>query len=221
MDFKKIIATTTIFLIFVYFFLIFFYYYNFYLKNNENIIQLLIYFCIPLIFTSLSFIFLFTKYDNKINYLTFIIPLFIFLFSLNFYMSQRLDLATKERFEIAKKKGIDFDIRDRSEIIRDYRKKNKELYPAVYSNINYSYDIFVKDKKLHTLGGISNVNTVVCNESGEYQIYKSDRYGFNNPNEVYDNDKIQIGIVGDSFMQGNCVEREYTNKRLMLIKIDF
>lgn len=207
---KKILASTLILISLIYFFLIFVYYYNFYLVDIKNIIQLSIFYFIPSIFSLLSLIFLFTKIDTKINYLTFVISLFIFLFSINLYLTLRLDAKTQELLKIANSKGIDFDTRTRSEIIRDYRKKNKELYPAVYSNINYTYNFFIEDKQLRTLGGISNVVSVTSNEGGEYQIYKSDRYGFNNPNEVHDNDKLQIGIVGDSFMQGNSVKREHT-----------
>ena len=207
---KKVLASTLILLSLIYFFLMFFYYYNFYLINTKNIIQLSIFYFIPSIFSLLSLIFLFTKTDTKINYLTFVISLFIFFFSINLYLTLRLDAKTEEKLQIANSKGIDFDTRTRSEIIKDYRKNNKELYPAVYSNINYSHNLFIDDKQLHTLGGISNVVSVTSNEGGEYQIYKSDRYGFNNPNEVHDNDKLQIGIVGDSFMQGNCVKREHT-----------
>ena len=127
-NFTKILVSTIISLSLIYFFLIFFYYYNYYLKNTDNIIQLLIYYFIPLIFSLLSLIFLFTKTETKINYLTFIIPLFIFLFSLNLYLTLRLDSQIVERLQIANTKGIDFDIRTRSEIIRDYRKNNKGFF---------------------------------------------------------------------------------------------
>ncbi len=207
---KNILVSIIIFLLFTYFSLIFFYYFNFYLKDNENIIQISIYYFLPLIFCISSLIILFTSFNIKINYLTFIISLFIFLFSINIYLSLRLDASISEKVQMAKNKGINFDTRTRSQIISDYRKDNKELYPAIYSNINYSYEFFIENKKLHTLGGISNVNTVTCNEGGQYQIYKSDRYGFNNSDKVHDYDKIDIGILGDSFMQGNCVKREHT-----------
>ena len=44
-----------------------------------------------------------------------------------------------------------------------------------------------KEIELFPLSGISNSKTIHCNESGYYSIYKSDRYGFNNPD--YDWDK--------------------------------
>ena len=61
---------------------------------------------------------------------------------------------------------------------------------------------------LHPLSGISDTKTIYCNENGYYSIYKSDKYGFNNPNSEYDNKKkIKYLLVGDSFTHGACVNR--------------
>ena len=44
----------------------------------------------------------------------------------------------------------------------------------------------------------------MCNESGFYTIYLSDKFGFNNDNNFYQkNNKIMI--VGDSMVHGQCV----------------
>ena len=45
----------------------------------------------------------------------------------------------------------------------------------------------------------------MCNESGYYSTYNSDRYGFNNSDEVWDYDNLEYLIVGDSFVWGSCV----------------
>ena len=57
------------------------------------------------------------------------------------------------------------------------------------------------------LSGISNSNTIYCNENGYYSIYQSDRYGFNNPDKEWDKKKIEYLLVGDSFAHGACVNR--------------
>jgi hypothetical protein len=54
------------------------------------------------------------------------------------------------------------------------------------------------------LGGISNVFTIYCNENGYFMKYKSDRFGFNNPDYVWDNNTEWL-LIGDSFAQGACV----------------
>ena len=42
------------------------------------------------------------------------------------------------------------------------------------------------------LDGDSLANTITVNENGYYFIYKSDRYGFNNPDKVWDSKEIDF-----------------------------
>ena len=42
----------------------------------------------------------------------------------------------------------------------------------------------------------------------EYSIYKSDRYGFNNPDFVWNDNMVSWLLVGDSFVQGSCVDQD-------------
>ena len=57
------------------------------------------------------------------------------------------------------------------------------------------------------LSGLSNSETIYCNENGYYSIYQSDRYGFNNPDNEWDKKEIEYLLVGDSFTHGACVNR--------------
>jgi hypothetical protein len=57
------------------------------------------------------------------------------------------------------------------------------------------------------LGGVSNTITVFCKEGEKFSIYKSDRYGFNNPDKEWNNEKIFWFLIGDSFTQGSCVQQ--------------
>jgi hypothetical protein len=54
------------------------------------------------------------------------------------------------------------------------------------------------------LGGISDRTTVLCNESGQYAIYRADEHGFRNPPGTWRRPP-RIAVVGDSFSQGHCV----------------
>ena len=69
-------------------------------------------------------------------------------------------------------------------------------------------------KKLVPLSGIPNTRTINCNELGIFSEYKSDRYGFNNPDqswEIFSNEKnLDFILLGDSFTQGSCVPQKYT-----------
>ena len=46
----------------------------------------------------------------------------------------------------------------------------------------------------------------MCNENGYYSIYESDRHGFNNPDNQWDQD-LDFLLIGDSFVNGACVNR--------------
>ena len=45
----------------------------------------------------------------------------------------------------------------------------------------------------------------MCNESGYYNNYISDRFGFNNDDKVYEKKDIHSVFIGDSFLHGACV----------------
>lgn len=62
------------------------------------------------------------------------------------------------------------------------------------------------------LSGISNANTIYCNENGYWSFYKSDRYGFNNNDKVWDRKNIDYLLLGDSTMHGACVNNENSIK---------
>ena len=98
----------------------------------------------------------------------------------------------------------EFDLRTKVQIYEDLRKKNNKvslvLSPKSLIDKNSNLDFLI-------LSGISNIKTISCNENGYYQIYQSDRYGFNNPDEEWKNEKVKYLLLGDSFVQGSCVNR--------------
>ena len=53
-------------------------------------------------------------------------------------------------------------------------------------------------------GSKSNAETVLCNEAGELVTYLSDRYGFNNSDNVWISTKPKILLLGDSHVHGSC-----------------
>lgn len=83
-------------------------------------------------------------------------------------------------------------------------KKNKpDLIPwtGVFQSSNDSYN------KEFVFSNKSNSNLLFCNETGEWITYKSDKFGFNNDNSIYDYENLNL-FIGDSFVEGMCVERE-------------
>jgi len=114
--------------------------------------------------------------------------------------------------ELANSLGIAFDDRSRLDVILDMRKTGKKIFPAMGTSgwvdcwglVDCE---FIGKNDLMPLAGISNVTTVGCNETGQYSIYESDRFGFNNPDSIYNSKTRPILVIGDSFVHGHCVPR--------------
>ena len=103
--------------------------------------------------------------------------------------------------EVAKEFGIVWDTRSLDTVIRDLATRGVQAYPSMAGH--------------HTLGGesiflfsgISLAPTVLCNESGKWEVVTTDRYGFNNPDSIWDEEEIEYVLVGDSFTHGLCVQQ--------------
>ncbi len=54
------------------------------------------------------------------------------------------------------------------------------------------------------LSGFANATTLLCSMPEGMEIYTADRYGFNNPDEVYER-PADLVVVGDSFIEGFCL----------------
>lgn len=55
------------------------------------------------------------------------------------------------------------------------------------------------------LTGEANRRSIACNESGQYVLFQSDRHGFRNSNSIWDTSDDTWVLVGDSYVQGWCV----------------
>ena len=101
-----------------------------------------------------------------------------------------------------KEKNKDFDVRLKSQVYKDLKIENlnitSEAAPKLFND---------PSKKLYFLSGISNSKTIGCNENGYFSIYETDRYGFNNPDKEWEKKEIHYLLLGDSYTQGNCVNR--------------
>jgi len=130
----------------------------------------------------------------------------ITLLILNLFLG--LENVSKKETAI-KESGINYDRRTRLEVINDLRMEGYTPYPSAQpSEILGNYWDKSSQPPLagfFPLGGVSNVKTVLCNESGDYSIYQSDRYGFNNDDLAYETEKPTALLLGDSFAQGDCV----------------
>lgn len=60
------------------------------------------------------------------------------------------------------------------------------------------------------LGTQPSVRLAYCNEGSGLVTYKSDRFGFRNADQAWDQASVSIALLGDSFMQGACVADQHT-----------
>lgn len=165
------------------------------------------YFFIPLIL--FTYVIFYEKFSPKVSYwinLIFFNIIFL-LYSVEFFYQINLN-----NFEEKKKIFFDknnLDSRKINEIYRDEIKNNinNTIYFPPQNHLN-------KNLKIFPLSGVSKKNTIMCNESGFYNSYISDRYGFNNDDKIYNKNKIPIVFIGDSFVHGACVNnnQNLTNK---------
>jgi len=160
-----------------------------------------------LTFFPLILIFILEK-QTKINLSITIIScggcLFILNLALSFLYSptpSNLDLV--KRIKATQKIGVTYDTRSKLEVLTDFRKENPDSWPTIHPTSFTKNDM----DNLYPLAGISNVQTVYCNETGKFLIYKSDRYGFNNNDSRWDSD-LDILLVGDSYVHGACVNQK-------------
>jgi len=103
--------------------------------------------------------------------------------------------------------GDAFDTRTKIEVVRDLQTDGVDAWPSIlHSPLVAAYSD--RQTGIMPLGGISGVSTVHCNESGKWVVYASDEHGFNNPEGLYEG-PLDVGVVGDSFARGYCVEPEH------------
>lgn len=107
--------------------------------------------------------------------------------------------------EISSKNGLIFDSRSRERYLKDRRIEEKNIFPSIrFKNLNLE----LKEKSIYPLSGVSMTQTILCNENGNFIEFFSDRFGYNNNDEVWDLKEIDFILIGDSFVLGNCVNRE-------------
>ena len=112
------------------------------------------------------------------------------------------------------------------ELYKKFKKVGEIKYP--YFRPGYYISDNLNKNKIYPLSSISNSSTIFCNEK-KRKFYTSDKYGFNNKNEVW-NENIDIVLIGDSFTHGSCVDNEnniagrlkkYNNKNILNLGFSF
>lgn len=152
-------------------------------------------------------------YTSKIrDIIIFITTLYLFFFILNIYFHNQSNRYIGERID--KIIDADFDRRHPYLVLRELNKVKKTVmsqHPVIYlyRNENFLDNFF-------PLSGISNVNSLMCNENGYWKTVFTDKYGFNNSYKNFEtleqNLKKNILIIGDSTSEGYCVHDNFLPK---------
>ncbi|MGE0115119.1 MAG: hypothetical protein AB7T07_09590 [Steroidobacteraceae bacterium] len=111
-----------------------------------------------------------------------------------------------ERQQTARKLGVRFDPRTVSEVVADLREQGIDALPGV----SRSWPGMPQVRKrlpegFYPLSHASNAQIVECNEDGQYLVYGTDEFGFNNPSGLVASGQIDVAIVGESHVLGHCV----------------
>ena len=149
------------------------------------------YYLFSFLFILSSILFFFDQKKNK-NILLLIVSIF-----LSFYLLEICLRLYKINADFII--GNNYDNRSVLQVLDDERKKNNRTV------ISFIPSLFLNYENIIPVSGVSKRRTVFCNENGYYAIYDSDRYGFNNIDTNWDGNKIDILLIGDSHVQGNCV----------------
>ena len=82
----------------------------------------------------------------------------------------------------------------------------KEAQQEIKKKGGYTY-FSINEEDLISFSSISNSKIIFCNEPGYFTIYHSDRNGFNNPDNVWAEEQLDIVMLGDSYVHGACVNQ--------------
>ena len=179
--------------------------------KNDNFFELNYYsqfLIISLIFFIISFTFIFLQKKFKIYFFiifnSFILSIYFFETYLSLIKNNKeINLNFQREYEKKNKKK--YDTRSKIQIYNEIKKE--ELTNNITLQV-YPWSFLNDEKKLLPLSGISKIQTISCNELGYYNNYMSDRFGFNNKDDLWDGE-IDYLILGDSFAQGDCVNNEH------------
>ncbi len=130
----------------------------------------------------------------------------IVLFARFGVLPTEIQVANVQRARVARSRGVEFDVRTPVQVLRDLRRDGSDVVPHVSPRLFVELDgLEAGSGRLYPLGQISRRRVLLCNESGEYRIVRTDERGFNNPAGLHERGRVSVVILGDSFAQGVCV----------------
>lgn len=133
---------------------------------------------------------------------------------LNRYLDRQKFLPFKEAFDIEMQRYNNEDM------VYKRQARNNGYWPRmfpVFFDDHAPMQNVVDDIGAALIAGPPNKKTYYCNEGYGLVTYKSDRFGFRNQDSKWDKE-VEVLFIGDSFVQGGCVDDESTIPQLFEYK---
>ncbi len=157
------------------------------------------------------------------------ISLFIVEIFIKLYDDNTLDCLTNR--ELKEKRSVKFGYNYDKRFIYEYS-QDLDL-KTLFGNLPKALISKIHKKELNLpflpLSAYSKEKIYLCNETGEHSYFVSDRYGFNNPDIVWEKNAADILLIGDSFVAGSCINKInennfadiFRNKSLSTVNLGF
>ena len=196
---KKVFSPS--FLFFSIFLLIYTFYKSEIVWSGNKIDYYKFYYILSILLIVIAIISFFLNEKIKSLLIKIILFLIFFVYLIEFYIISYDGFARTLTYYL--KEGKSYEARSIIDKYNNLKQKDSQVKLIIRPQSHFKNT----EKKLLPLSGISNSQTIHCNENGYYSIYQSDRYGFNNPDSEWDQKEIEYLTLGDSFVQGSCVNR--------------
>ena len=120
----------------------------------------------------------------------------------------------KDAATLARQWGVEIDTRTADEVLAELRRTDVEAVP-IMTPTNHLFiqqadgsiksAISIDGQEVMPLAAISNRVTLLCNEIWPVDPLSDRRARIQQPAEIWQTDRLEIAVVGDSFTHGYCV----------------
>tara|TARA_Y100001970_G_C14236477_1_gene862118 strand:+ start:937 stop:2091 length:1155 start_codon:yes stop_codon:yes gene_type:complete len=144
---------------------------------------------------------------NKFFFIALIILFnYLILVCLNFYLTRNFP----HDLDVATQKGASMLIEKNKDLNQNFDQSiNLPVFPFYYL-INDFYRKLSNDNKIIPLSLLPYKSYLKCDEGYGQKVIKTDRYGFENDDNIWNKKEIDVLIIGDSFGNSFCVKKEDT-----------
>ncbi|MES2304334.1 MAG: hypothetical protein V4558_02465 [Gemmatimonadota bacterium] len=139
----------------------------------------------------------------------------VWLFEVRLQLDDGTGPGTARAIRAAEAAGRSFDRRKGLELVDSIRAGGVAAFPAMFGPAiaagrlgPLSLRFVVGRDTLLPLGSVPKATTVYCNESGTFDVYRTDSLGYNNDDATWSDSATDAVLLGDSYVAGACLPRE-------------